>query len=525
MTHGVEAMTGKLVGALAALGLFAAGAAQAQGQAPDTVRIKDGTVKGVVADGVASFKGIPYAAPPTGALRWRPPAAPARWTGARDASAFGHACPTGGESFGAPADQSEDCLFANVWTPADHAGKKLPVMVWIHGGGFIGGSSSTRFYDGTSFARDGVVLVSLNYRLGRLGWFAHPALLKEGGDHGNYGLQDQIAALKWVRANAAAFGGDPKNVTVFGESAGGISVNFLMISPEGRGLFDKAISESGFGRFDAPPIAAMSQAGAAYMSGLGVAGDGADAAARMRALPAKDVLKSAAGLDAADAPRPMIDGATIRERTDDGFAKGHQAKVPLILGGNSFESSLFAKQVLAAPDVQIGSIKTAAREQVVETFGGTTQAPFNIMTATLITEPDRALARDEVKAGVPVWRYYFAYVQEALRGTPLGVGAGHGSELSYVFATLPTAPVAYNGRTLPAASAGDQAVSRAIHAYWVNFAKTGAPGAAGGAAWPRYDAASDPVLEFTPQGGTAVRNDLLKARLDLVEAGARAAGH
>ncbi len=514
-------MLGKLTGAVAALGLFAAGAAQAQ--APDEARVHDGALKGVVTDGVASFKGIPYAAPPVGALRWRPPAAPAKWTAARDASAFGPACLATGDGFGAGPNQSEDCLTLNVWTPADRAGKKLPVMVWIHGGGFIGGASSARFYDGTSFAKDGVVLVSLNYRLGRLGWFAHPALLKESGDHGDYGMQDQIAALKWVRANAAAFGGDPHNVTVFGESAGGISVNFLMISPEARGLFDKAIAESSFGRIDPPPIAAMAQAGSTYMSGLGITGDGADAAARMRALPAKDVLKPGGGLDAADAPRPMIDGATVRERTDDGFARGHQAKVPYMLGGNSFESSLFARQVQAAPEYQIASIKGVAREQVVQTFGGSLQAPFNIMTATLITEPDRALARDEVKAGVPVWRYYFAYVQEAQRATV--PGAGHGSELSYVFETLPTAPLQYGGRTLPAASAGDQAVAQAIHAYWVAFAKTGAPGSAGGVAWPRYDVATDPVLEFTPAGTEVVRQGLLTPRLDLVEANARTGGH
>lgn len=515
-------MRGKVTGAVAALAVMTAGAAQAQ--APDMARVHDGALKGVTADGVTAFKGIPYAAPPTGALRWRPPAAPAKWTGVRDASVFGPACLATGDGFGAGANQSEDCLSLNVWTPADHAGKKLPVMVWIHGGGFVGGAGSARFYDGASFARDGVVLVSLNYRLGRLGWFAHPALLKEGGDHGNYGMQDQIAALKWVRANAAAFGGDPKNVTVFGESAGGISVNFLMISPEARGLFDKAISESSFGRFDAPPIAAMAQAGASYMSAAGIGGDGADAAAKMRALPAKDVLKPAAGLDAADSPRPMIDGATIRERTDDGFAKRHQVKVPYILGGNSFESSLFAKTVLANPAAQLAGLK-GDRQTVLATFGegDQTKAAFNAMTATLITEPDRALARDEVKAGVPVWRYYFAYVQEAQRATV--PGAGHGSELSYVFQTLPTTPLQYAGRTLPAASPADQEVAKAVHAYWVSFAKTGRPGAAGGTEWTRYDAASDPVLEFTPAGTSVLRHDLLKPRLDMVEASAQAAGH
>ena len=507
------------------LGLFAAQGARAAAAA-DEAKVRDGALKGVVTGEVAAFKGIPYAAPPLGALRWRAPRPAAKWTGVRDASAFGPACLATGDGFGSGANQSEDCLTLNVWTPANHAGRKLPVMVWIHGGGFTGGASSARFYDGTAFARDGVVLVSLNYRLGRLGWFAHPALLKEDGPHGNYGLMDQMAALKWVRRNAAAFGGDPGNVTVFGESAGAISINQIMISPKGAGLFDKAISESGFGRFDSPSIAAMSQAGATYMTGLGVTGDGSDAAAKMRALPAKEVLKPAAGLDAADAPRPMIDGDLIRERSDDGFAKGHQLKVPYIVGGNSFEASLFARQVLAAPEVQLASVKGATRDQVVQAFGaGNAQAAaFNVMTATLITEPDRDLARLDAKAGVPTWRYFFAYVQEAQRG-PTMPGAGHGSELSYVFDTLPRTPVPYNGRTLPAASPSDLAVSHAMHAYWTAFAKTGDPGAAGGVAWPRFDVASDPVLQFGPDGRVTVQHDLQKARLDLIAASAAASGH
>ena len=269
----------------------------------------------------------------------------------------------------------------------------------------------------------------------------------------------------------------------------------------------------------------MADAGSAYAASLGAPGDGADAAAKLRALPAKDMLKPGAGLEAPDAPRPMIDGQLIRERSDDGFARGDQAKVPYILGGNSFEASLFARQVLAAPEYQIASVG-APRDTVVTTFGAgdARAAAFNVMTATLITEPDRALARDEVKAGVPVWRYYFAYVQEASRG-PTMPGAGHGSELSYVFETLPTTPIPFNGRTLPAASPADQAVSQAMHAYWVSFAKTGDPGAAGGVRWPRFDPATDPVLQFGADGQVSVQHDLLKARLDLLTAHAAAGGH
>ena len=506
----------------AAVGLLAATGAQAA--APDEATVSGGALKGVVQDGVVAFKGVPYAAAPTGALRWRPPQPAAKWSGVRDASQYGHACPTGADGYGAPADQDEDCLVANVWAPADHAGKKLPVMVWIHGGGFVGGSANARFYDGTSFARDGVVLISVNYRLGRLGYFAHPALMKESGAHGNYGMMDQMAALKWARANAAAFGGDPRNVTVFGESAGGISINNIMISPEGRGLFDKAIAESSFGRFDSPTIAEMAKAGAAYAAANGVTGDGAEAAAALRALPAKEMLKPASGLDAADAPRPMIDGKLIVERTDDAFAKGHQVKVPYMIGGNSFEASLFARGILANPPAwwtRTGMDPAKA----VPLFGPEPNvALINVATANLITEPDRDLARLDAKAGVPTWRYYFAYVAEGSRG-PMMPGAGHGSELGFVFQTLPRQSATVGGRTIAAATASDLKVSDAIHAYWVNFAKTGMPGAAGGVEWPRFDAASDPVLQFGADGQVSVVRNLQQARLDAIEAQAKANGH
>ena len=215
---------------------------------PDMVTIKDGALKGAVADGVASFKNIPFAAPPVGPLRWKPPQKEAAWTGVRDATAFGPTCMQVSGMFGGrggPA--SEDCLQLNVYTPANRPkGKKLPVMVWIYGGGFVGGAAS--YYNGTSFAQDGVVLVTVNYRLGRLGWFAHPGLTAEaqGGPTGDFGLMDQIAGLKWVKANIGAFGGDASNVTVFGESAGAMSVNYLLISPEARGLFKRGHLEVRF---------------------------------------------------------------------------------------------------------------------------------------------------------------------------------------------------------------------------------------------------------------------------------------
>ena len=228
-----------------------AGAAPAP--APSPVKTDSGLVAGVAGDGVIAFKGVPYAAPPVGDLRWRPPQPVVAWTGVRNADQYGHDCmqepfPSDAAPLGAPP--GEDCLYVNVWVPAERPRTPLPVMVWIHGGGFVNGGSSPAVYDGSRFAKRGLVFVSLNHRLGRFGFFAHPALSKEtpSGPLGNYGFLDQIAVLKWVQRNAAAFGGDPKNVTIFGESAGGGSVNTMMISPLAAGLFHKAIVESGGGR-------------------------------------------------------------------------------------------------------------------------------------------------------------------------------------------------------------------------------------------------------------------------------------
>jgi para-nitrobenzyl esterase len=488
-------------------------------QAPiDQVKIGQGALKGVVAGDVVAFKGIPYAAPPVGELRWRAPQAPAGWSGVRDATAFGPVCFQSGGLFGAGANQSEDCLTLNIWTPANHTGAKLPVMVWVHGGGFIGGSGSTPFYNGTAFAHDGVVLVSLNYRLGRMGWFAHPALAKadRGEPLGNYGLMDQIAALNWVRANIAAFGGDPRNITAFGESAGAISLNFLMASNVGKGLFDKVISESGFGRFDPPPIARMEQAGAAWAAAQGVTGDDAKALAALRALPASVLTGSIGGLQAPDVPRPMIDGTLIKERVDQSFARGHQLKIPYLLGGNSFEASLFAQPTSAHPGLMIAStgLDPAAATALFDD-GDTVKAAFNISTETMITEPNRFLATKDSAAGARVWLYDFSYVTAAQRATAPGVP--HGGELGYVFETLPLKPITFGTRTLAAATPEDLAVARTIHAYWVAFARAGDPDSAGGTPWPAFTPAHDALLDFTSEG-PKVLTDFEKPRLDVLQA-------
>ena len=252
-------MNRRLLGSLAALAMtLGVGAAALSQSSPPLVKIDSGQLQGVVADAVVSFKGIPFAAPPVGELRWRPPQPVAEWTSVRQASEFGADCmqgrfgppPTAAAGAPAPRVPSEECLYLNVWRPADQAARNLPVMVWIYGGGFTGGSSASANTSGAGFARQGVVLVAMNYRVGRFGFFAFPALSTERPDEtkGNYAYMDQIAALRWVKSNIAAFGGNPNNVTIFGFSAGGVSVHSMLASPMAKGLFQKAIVESGGSR-------------------------------------------------------------------------------------------------------------------------------------------------------------------------------------------------------------------------------------------------------------------------------------
>ena len=458
------------------------------------VSLRQGQVKGVAIPGVETFLGIPYAAPPVGDLRWRPTQAAKGWSGVRDASKPGSNC--GGAN--------EDCLYLNVTRPADaRPGAKLPVMVWIHGGSFTGGSSTNGFganHDGTEFAKKGVITVTINYRLGRAGWFAHPALAKEGRT-GNYGLMDQIAALKWVRDNIASFGGNPGNVTIFGESAGAMSVGYLMLDPEARGLFHKAISESGFGRNIPTPLKVAQDYAVAAATKAGVTGDNAAAAAALRKLPLT-AFPASTGLTDLSRPYPILDGHDIQWAVADGFAANKEAKVPFITGGNSNEASLFRP---AAADLD----KITERKEVLlaaydpSRGGNKLQIINDLVTDQRVTEPDRNLARLHTKHGQPTWNYYFSYLPAATRQTALG--AVHVAEIKYVF----------NGpgqNTDPQ----DWATAASMNAYWAAFAKYGDPGAAGGPAWPKYDPASESRIEFS-HGGPAVRQKFAQSRLDYVE--------
>ena len=295
--------------------VFATGQA-ATAAVQTTVASPSGRLSGTTVEGVTAFKGLPFAKPPVGPLRWRAPQPLPAWSGVRVADSTGPACPQHApKGWGRDPRQSENCLYLNIWRPASAgAASRLPVMVWIYGGAFIVGDSANRIYDGAQLARDGVVVVNFNYRLGRLGWFALPALTREGGAAGtaDFGLMDQIAALKWVRANIAAFGGDPANVTIFGESAGAMSVNLLMASPAARGLFAKAITESGLGRVEAKPLAVAEAQGGDFAKSVG-----APDLETLRRLSVETVLGGPDYDIASDSnPGPILDGHLVPEQVD-----------------------------------------------------------------------------------------------------------------------------------------------------------------------------------------------------------------
>ena len=453
---------------MAALFLAAALPALAQ-----TVSTHSGAVSGVAVEGVESFKSIPFAAPPVGALRWAPPHAPQSWTTTLVADHTGPACPQHvPPSWGPDPKQAEDCLYLNIWRPAGTgAHARLPVMVWIYGGAFVIGDSASKIYDGSNLARDGVIVVNFNYRLGRLGWFAHPDLTKEAGTNGtgDFGLMDQIAALKWVQANIAAFGGDPANVTIFGESAGGMSVNLLMTSPAAKGLFAKAITESGLGRVPATPLAAAEAKGAAFAKSVG-----ASDIAALRALPVSTILGGPmASVESGDNPGPIVDGELVPTNIDRAFAEGKQAPVPWMIGSNNYEASLFPS-MLADPDgTVLAQVPAEARPMFMALFdpdktGDKRTVVANVLTDKVFAEPARYLAARQTALGQPTYRYVFAYVPEQQR-TELP-GAGHGAEIQFVFGTLGTFYASKSGYTEM-----DRKVSANMGRYWTNFAKRETP--------------------------------------------------
>jgi para-nitrobenzyl esterase len=486
--------------------------------APDTINISGGEIHGLVAGTVASFKGIPFAAPPVGDLRWRPPQPVKPWSGVREATSYGPACIQFGAGNVPVAGQSEDCLTLNVWKSADAApGAKLPVMVWIFGGAFRTGSGSSPGYDGTQLAKQGVVLVTINYRVGRLGYFAHPALTAEHPNEplGNFGLMDCLAALKWVQADIGAFGGDVKNVTVFGQSAGGETIHILMSMPASQGLFAKAIPESGFGRLKAVPVHGIGESyGQNFAETVGIRGTGPDAAKAPRALSVAQITADANAPGGQGRPmRPMIDGVLMIETPQQAFAAGHELRIPYITGGVSYESSL-NPAVGDNPEPTLARAG-AFRDKLLALYGGDPGgAALDFVTETGIIEPARYLARQHSQNGQKTWLYYGSYLSESQRGKVHGLS--HGGEIKYVFGNLSDQPVERNGRVTPAATPEDWAISKAMMAYWVAFAKTGDPNNAGDPKWPAYDARTDTLMEFG-NDGVQIRQQFHKASLDLIE--------
>ena len=453
---------------LALLGVADCAAAQTAGP---VVVTDAGKAQGRVVGGVASFKGIPYAAAPVGPLRWRAPQPVPAWAGVRDAGDYGASClqtgaPRNVDPASRAATTSEDCLYLNVWAPAAPKGR-APVIVWIHGGGDTDGTASQTYYDGSSFARDGVVLVSMNYRLGPLGFFAHPALATEQAREGaNYGLMDQIAALKWVRRNIAAFGGDPDRVTVMGESAGGVDIVALIGAPAAKGLFRRAIVQSaGMGWDVAPKLNEVRNQGLSLTRDLAPA---AATAADLRAIPGEALVKAGQGRDV----EPFVDGVVLPEAPLVAWARRGAGGVDLLIGSNAGEGSLLDAQ--ARPEGVVAGLTPDDLKALRGRYGDKAGTDADFARLLFRDAFFSGLARwMSVHSGGQAWLYRFDYVRESLRTRrPL---ATHGSEIPFEFRT-------WRGMRT---SDADLRVEELVHRCWVSFARDAAPDCLGGAAWPQ----------------------------------------
>lgn len=442
------------------------------------VAIEAGRVRGTLADGVRSWKGMPFAAPAVGGNRWRTPQPVAKWKGVRATTAYGHDCmqlPFPGDAAPLGTKPAEDCLVLNVWSPQGATTGKLPVIVWIYGGGFVNGGSSPPTYSGEKLAAKGVVFVSFNYRVGRFGTFLHPSLVKgtaNGELVGNFGFMDQLAALQWVRRNIAGFGGDAGNVTLIGESAGGMSVNTMVTSPLARGLFHRGVVMSGGnGRASgAAGRAEAEKASLAFAAAKGIAADDPGALRKLRALPARDV----------------VDGLNLA------------AKWMSSQGPRTFASPFVDDRLAVDP---AGAIKSGAFAHVPIMIGATSNdigGPTGYMVAGA-----RSLAADIADQDVPTYHYRFSYVAESI-GKP---GAEHATDIPFFF---DTAAVKYGDKT----TARDVAMGGTIAAYLVNFARMGDPNGAGLPRWPRYGRADDRIMNFAGNGKAVPGTDPLGPEID-----------
>lgn len=483
-------------------------AAAVQAVAAPDVAVEGGRVRGTVEDGLAVYKGVPFAAPPVGELRWKAPQRVVPWEGVRAADHFQAACPQPAAGNAGPVGNgvgkmSEDCLYLNVWAPEDTKGGKLAVMVWIHGGGFASGSPAMRPYAGENIAKEGVVFVSIAYRLGALGFLAHPELTAENGNgvSGNYGLLDQIAALKWVQKNIAAFGGDPDNVTIFGESAGSFSVSILCASPLAKGLFKRAIGESGaaFAPADsslrdgarARSLRTAEREGIAFANRMK-----AGSVAELRKMPAEAFLKdSKAGMGGF---WPNNDGYVIAGDPREIYRQGKYNDVDVMIGSNSNEGAMFVN-VPILPAFYAASMQKAfgpLADDALKLYPGTDgnaamQSTRDIFRDMAFAWPAYTWATLQTGTGkANVYVYYFGQSQPERRDGVKITGASHGDEINYVFGH-----VKRNFNYLYTEK--DRQLSRIMMDYWVSFARTGKPVAKGMPDWPKFRDGQDTVMYFT----------------------------
>lgn len=519
--------------AVAPLSLALCSAPAAFAQDDPVASVEQGLVSGSRHDGINRFLGIPFAAPPVGDLRWRPPQPAADWDGIRPAKEHAFDCaqrPAPGIAAPLAAPLSEDCLYLNIWTPGNTgASSGLPVMVWIHGGGFVNGGISPDVFDGSFLASQGLVLVSINYRLGRLGFFAHPALTAEAGEEGllgNYGLMDQVAALRWIRSNIAAFGGDPERVTVFGESAGGMSVNFLLTSPMSLDMIDGAIVQSGGGRGNLtgerkvrqahPGDNSLESLGLAFARSHGIEGDGAEALARLRALPADAVVGDLFMFNMSQNEDtyggPAIDGQLVVEFPDIAMQAGRWSRVPIMAGATSDDIGNFPAVSLADAWLQFGDQAAAAQRAFVAQGSTDAETMRKLGQVWQMIEPARFIVDTAAAQDMPAYHFRFGYVADSQRAQ-WPAGARHASDVPFAMGTV-------TARYGALATPEDIAMGRMMGTYWANFARTGDPNGPGLPHWPRHASAEDVVMHFGPGYVPLADADDRGGQLDLVE-GAR----
>ncbi|HOX82943.1 MAG TPA: carboxylesterase family protein [Chryseolinea sp.] len=476
---------------------------------PGQVKVEEGIVQGTSEDGLTVYKGIPFAAPPIGDLRWWAPQPAAKWDGVREANKFAPGPMQGGNP---PSGKSEDCLYLNVWSPAKSSSDKIPVLVWIYGGGFNYGATSETVYSGEKLAQKGVVLVSIAYRVGQLGFMAHPELSAENSNHisGNYGLMDMIAALQWVKKNIAAFGGDPNKVTIFGESAGGIAVSMLCASPQAKGLFQGAISQSGgsFGpsRTTAYPGENMKKLGEAELNGEAYARSaGVTSIADLRKIDA-DKLPALRGL-----AWPIIDGWVIPDDQYKLYDAGKFNDTPILVGYNSDEGASFSppktpKEYIDNVNKRYGKFAEELLKAYPVDSSAVPKTARDLMRDAAFGWQNWSWARLQSKVGKSkAFYYYFDQHPDHPKDSPkYGYGSGHGMEVAYVFGHVDA--------TKSETTKTDLEISDAMITYWTNFTKYGDPNGKGVQQWPAFSDKNPVVMHFnqTAHTGSVPSGESLK---------------